>query len=387
MSSVDLRQISLSFAGREVVKDVDLMVPSGSYTVLLGPSGCGKTTLLRLIAGIQAPDQGQVWIADKNVTKVPPRARNVAIVFQNDASYPHMSVRQSLEFSAKSPAIPRSFTQTSDRANDQPSQSLDRAIELTRISHLLDRYPDRLSGGELRRVAIAKAVAQNRQVLLLDEPLAALDATASAELEIDLVKLHRECGMTVIHVTHDGREAMRVADHIVVIGTGEASGQIIQEGSPNHIYAHPNSLQSASSLTAIPLNLFNAELTIANGVKTIGIRDHDVTLHGEGSDWIHQIGDIANPTLIIAVRPEDVRVVSDLGECTMATGMSLNVERCRAQNAMGQTLWTSLDNDTPRFALTAPSDNTSSELRQVRFEIELARLLFFADNNGSIGPS
>lgn len=264
MSPVALREVCVQRGGRAILRGLDFTIPSelsNPYVVLLGASGCGKTTTLRLIAGLDRPDSGTVLIDGREVSRVPARRRDVSMVFQSDAMYPHINVAASIALSARAgPAEGR-------------DERMKKAVELTRLASIADRYPDRLSGGELRRAAIAKSIARGAGVRLLDEPLSALDGGVRHELAADLRRWHDADPGTTIHVTHDGDEAMRLADVIAVMH----DGRIEQIGSPDEIYKRPISVVAASSLGHPPINLIDRDSQIIGrdnvfAGQTIGVR-------------------------------------------------------------------------------------------------------------------
>ncbi|MDR7465237.1 MAG: ABC transporter ATP-binding protein [Armatimonadota bacterium] len=202
--------------------------PSGALTVIVGPSGCGKTTLLRSLAGFVAPDSGRVWMGERDVTLLPPQVRDCAMVFQNYALWPHMTVFENLAFGLRlrkvpAPDIPRRVREALE------------LVELDRISGIEHRRPRELSGGQQQRVALARAVAVRPQVLLLDEPLSNLDAKIRHRVRVEIRALQRRTGITTIYVTHDQEEAMSIADLVVVMD----SGRVAQAGRPEEVYAHP----------------------------------------------------------------------------------------------------------------------------------------------------
>lgn len=243
MTQVQLQNIEKSFAGHSVLRGLCLKANEGEYVVLLGPSGCGKTTTLRLISGLQTPDRGKVMLGGRCVNRTAPRHRDVSMVFQQDGLYPHLTVAQSLQM-----ALGR------DLSRDECSNRIGQSIELTGISEILDCYPGQLSGGQLRRASVAKAIARRASVRLLDEPLSALDVPARYALQNDLVRWHLEAQGTTIHVTHDGHEAMRMADKIAVMD----QGRIVQCGVPSEIYDRPATMLVAQSIGSPPINLLKA---------------------------------------------------------------------------------------------------------------------------------
>ena len=204
---------------------VDLVIGAGEFFTLLGPSGSGKTTLLRLIAGFERPDAGRIELGGSDVTRVPPYARNVNTVFQDYALFPHMTVGQNIEYGLRVRRVPRA-----DRR-----EKVDRALEMVRLSGLGDRKPAQLSGGQRQRVALARAIINEPQVLLLDEPLGALDLKLRLAMQLELLRIQREVGITFIYVTHDQEEALTMSDRIAVLN----HGRIEQIGSPVEVYERP----------------------------------------------------------------------------------------------------------------------------------------------------
>jgi len=204
---------------------VDLVIGAGEFFTLLGPSGSGKTTLLRLIAGFERPDAGRIELGGSDVTRVPPYARNVNTVFQDYALFPHMTVGQNIEYGLRVRRVPRA-----DRR-----EKVDRALEMVRLSGLGDRKPAQLSGGQRQRVALARAIVNEPQVLLLDEPLGALDFKLRQEMQIELQHVQREVGITFVYVTHDQEEALAMSDRIAVL----SNGGIEQIGTPLEVYERP----------------------------------------------------------------------------------------------------------------------------------------------------
>ena len=261
MADVQLRTLTKSYDGQLVLHDVNLSVASGQYLVLLGPSGCGKTTLLKLIAGLENADQGSVLLADRCVDCEPARKRDVSLVFQHDGLYPHLSIRESIGMGL------------GHLSNEETKRRIDQATQMTDLDGLLDRRPEKLSGGQRQRASIAKAIARRASVRLFDEPLAALDSHVRHNIQESLITWHRQYPGTTIHVTHDGHEAMRVADLIAVLspeqslqdaGADPSSGvTIVQVATPEEVYRNPCNQTVALSLGTPPMNFLRA--TIQNG--------------------------------------------------------------------------------------------------------------------------
>src|SRR5215203_6208597 len=242
MATVETRRLTKQFGDNPpAVDSIDLASTEGEFLVLLGPSGCGKTTLLRMIGGLEIPTGGQVWIGGRNVTRLPPRARKIAMVFQSYALYPHMTVRQNIAFPLKAQKVPR----------DEQNQKIEWGASILGIEMLLDRKPRQLSGGQRQRVALARALVRDPSVFLLDEPLSNLDAQRRASARDELQQFQRSIGTTTIYVTHDQVEAMGMGDRIAVI----EQGRIRQIGPPREIYDEPADTFVATFLGSPPMNL------------------------------------------------------------------------------------------------------------------------------------
>lgn len=241
MANVRLEDIKRRFNNVTAIEDITFEIPDGEFWVLVGPSGCGKSTILRTIAGLETATSGKLYIGDRLVNNIPARQRDVAMVFQNYALYPHMSVAENIGFGLQMRKVDRKIIQ--ERVmNVARSLSLD---------HLLDRKPKQLSGGQQQRVALGRAIAREPQVFLLDEPLSNLDAQLRDDTRAELKQLHQELGITTIYVTHDQVEAMTLADKIVVLNRG----RIQQIGDPQTIYASPANQMVATFLGSPPMNI------------------------------------------------------------------------------------------------------------------------------------
>lgn len=247
MANVRLEKITRKFDNVTAIEDITFDVRDGQFWVLVGPSGCGKSTILRTIAGLESVTEGNLYIGDVLVNHLPARQRDVAMVFQNYALYPHMTVAENLSFGLR--------MRKADRATiAQRVENVARSLE---ISHLLDRKPKQLSGGQQQRVALGRAIAREPQVFLLDEPLSNLDAQLRDDTRTQLKLLHQRLGITTIYVTHDQVEAMTLADQIVVLDRG----RIQQIGDPQEIYAKPTNRMVATFLGNPPMNVFRGIYT------------------------------------------------------------------------------------------------------------------------------
>ncbi|HEY9851896.1 MAG TPA: ABC transporter ATP-binding protein [Leptolyngbyaceae cyanobacterium] len=247
MTNVKLDKITRRFNNTIAIEDISFEVPDGQFWVLLGPSGCGKSTILRTIAGLETATSGNLYIGDTLVNDIPPRQRDVAMVFQNYALYPHMTVAENLAFGLQMRKVdPKIIKERVEKV----ARSLD-------ISHLLDRKPKQLSGGQQQRVALGRAIAREPKVFLLDEPLSNLDAQLRDDTRAELKQLHQRVGITTIYVTHDRVEAMTLADKIVILNRGK----IQQIGEPQAVYARPANRMVATFLGSPPMNILPAIYT------------------------------------------------------------------------------------------------------------------------------
>lgn len=243
MAVVETRGLKKHFGDVKAVDGVDLSIQKGELLVILGPSGCGKTTLMRMIAGLEQPTEGEVIIGDRVVTKLPPRARQVAMVFQSYALYPHLTIFNNIAFPLRARREPKNATK----------EKVEWAASILGIGELLDRRPRQLSGGERQRVALARALVKEPAVLLLDEPLSNLDAKLRASARSELEMFQRQLGITTIFVTHDQIEAMGLGDRIVVM----YRGKVQQIGTPQEIYHNPADTFVATFLGSPPMNLLD----------------------------------------------------------------------------------------------------------------------------------
>ena len=302
MAEIRIERVVKSFGAVTVLHDVSLVVADGHFVALLGPSGCGKTTLLRIIAGLETQSGGRVLIGGRDVSGLPPRARGLAMVFQNYAVFPHMTVRENVGFGL-----------TMARADaTRVARQTERAARLMHIEMLLDRYPAQLSGGQRQRVAVARALAVEPAVLLMDEPLSNLDALLRLEMRAELKSVLTEAGTTTIYVTHDQTEAMGLADRIAVMH----QGRIVQEAVPTEVYRRPRSMFVGGFVGSPPMNFLR--LPVQQGVVRLGSLELRPPAAVDG-------------TVVLGVRPEDlapgengfgfrVQVVEPLGSHLLLTG-------------------------------------------------------------------
>jgi spermidine/putrescine transport system ATP-binding protein len=275
------------FADVTAVAGINLSMPPGEFFSLLGPSGCGKTTTLRLIAGFERPDEGQILLDDVDMAQTPPHKRNVNTVFQNYALFPHLSVAENVGFGLR----------YKDVGKQEARQKIADALELVRLTGFERRRPSQLSGGQQQRVALARALILNPAVLLLDEPLGALDAKLRKALQIELKSLQEEIGITFIYVTHDQEEALTMSDRLAVM----SNGRVEQVGTPSEVYEEPTTAYVADFLGVSNLMDARAEGGGMSGLATIRLGEFDLTA-AQGDTDAH--GDVK-----ITIRPERVRLL------------------------------------------------------------------------------
>ena len=255
MASVEIRGARKSFGTTEVLHGVDVDIVDQSFVVLVGPSGCGKSTLLRMIAGLEEITGGEISIGGRVVNRLPPKERDVAMVFQNYALYPHMKVYDNMAFSLK---LAKIDPQTID-------QQVRRAADILNLGEFLDRYPRQLSGGQRQRVAMGRAIVRDPQVFLFDEPLSNLDAKLRVQMRTEIRELHQRLGSTSVYVTHDQIEAMTMADKIVVM----RDGRIEQAGPPLEVYDNPENIFVATFIGSPAMNLIPGRVQSGNGMATV----------------------------------------------------------------------------------------------------------------------
>lgn len=302
MAEVLLKNVSKSFGPQTALAEVSLTIPDSSFVVLLGPTGAGKTTLLRMVSGLDQPDAGEVFIGGRSMRGLPPAQRNVAMVFQQYSLYPHLTVRENMEFPLKSPLL------------RTPKAEMDRKVaevaEILQISHKLDNKATALSGGEMQRVSIGRALVRSPTVYLMDEPLSSLDAKLRADLRIELKSIQANLGATFLYVTHDQIEAMTMATHVGVLD----HGRLVQFGTPRQIYEQPVSIYAAGRLGQPHINILPADLfgPAPSGAVHIGMRPEQIQ-QGEGQDsLVKRVEHLGDQTrLHLAFRNHDLTTVID----------------------------------------------------------------------------
>ena len=292
MASLSLKNITKQYAnGVIAVKDFNLDVADREFIIFVGPSGCGKSTTLRMIAGLEEISSGELWIGDKLVNDVEPKDRDIAMVFQNYALYPHMSVYDNMAFGLKLRKVPK----------DQIEKYVREAAKILDIEHLLDRKPKALSGGQRQRVAMGRAIVRNPKVFLMDEPLSNLDAKLRVQMRVEISKLHQRLQTTIIYVTHDQTEAMTLGTRIVVM----KDGLIQQVDSPQHLYDKPNNLFVAGFMGSPQMNFMDATISKKGSDVYATFGSNSVKLPEAKAKKVIE-GGYEGKTVVIGIRPEDI---------------------------------------------------------------------------------
>jgi len=335
MAGVSFEHVTKRFGDVVAVRDLTLDIADREFLVLLGPSGCGKSTALRMIAGLDEPTEGTIRIGDEIMNDVEPRDRDVAMVFQTYALYPHMTVQRNIEFPLKSRDVPAA----------ERERLVKEAAGTLGLADLLDRKPAQLSGGQRQRVALARAIVRRPQAFLMDEPLSNLDAKLRVQTRADLIELQRRLETTVVYVTHDQVEAMTMGHRIAII----ADGALQQVGPPQDVYERPGNLFVAGFIGAPPMNIIPARVFRDGGALEVSLPGARVPVPEPLASAV-RAGDIDE--VVVGVRPEHLELVSDgFVPATVSVVESLGYERnvaCRLDD--GTLVITRQDIDAPRPA-------------------------------------
>ncbi len=283
MSHIEITSLCKSFGNKQIIKDISFTIEKGSFTVLVGPSGCGKSTILRIIAGLEKPDNGKILVNNEDITSHSPSKRGLSMVFQSYALFPHLNVRENILFGLKIRKVNRSIQE----------EKLTKVIKLVGLDKFLDKKPGELSGGQKQRVALARAFVAEHTICLMDEPLSNLDAKLRHEMRIEIKSLQKRLEMSVLYVTHDQTEAMSMADHVVLLN----NGRIEQQGTPRELYQKAATTFVGTFIGTPPMNIiklnkhkeqiqinqiqikFNYTDSLSQGYSYLGIRPEDVIIN------------------------------------------------------------------------------------------------------------
>ena len=359
MAKVELQKVSRRYGNTSAIENVSFSIEEGQFCVLVGPSGCGKSTLLRAIAGLEKVSDGSIYINEQRVNDIPAKDRDVAMVFQNYALYPHFTVAENLEFGLKMRKI-------DPKIREQQVQKIAQSLG---ISHLLNRKPKQLSGGQQQRVALGRAIIRQPKAFLLDEPLSNLDAQLREETRAELKRLHQELGITTIYVTHDQGEAMTLGEKLVVL----SEGKIQQIGTPEEVYHYPANLMVAGFLGSPPMNCVRVQYT--DGKLQLGKQSLPVT-----SELEKHLLNYNENKFCLGIRPEAISTVSPPLEDELGT-LELEVKLIeplgRETLLRGKIVGT---DDDLNFLVSGIWQGKPRQLMTVK--IDLARVFIFDQNNG-----
>jgi multiple sugar transport system ATP-binding protein len=309
MAKIVLRRVTKSFGQKVAVDDLNLEVEDGEFVIVVGPSGCGKTTTLRMIAGFETPNMGTLHIGGTLMNHVPPKDRNLAMVFQNYALFPHMSVERNLSFGLR----------IRHASKKEINTQVHEIAEMLGIRPLLDRKPAQLSGGERQRVALGRALLRKPQAFLLDEPLSNLDAALRTQMRFELKRIHAQFPVTTVYVTHDQVEAMTMADRIVLMNDGELQ----QVAPPETLYAEPVNVFAAGFIGSPKINLVSARIDHSGGGSALRCLATAIPLTTEIAD---QLRSVQSETVTIGIRPEDILPQSPMDDTPGRAVVSGTVE-------------------------------------------------------------
>jgi multiple sugar transport system ATP-binding protein len=313
MGALELKAVTKRFGVTEVIKGVDLRVEDGEFCVFVGPSGCGKSTLLRIIAGLEDASGGDILLDGARVNDVAPAKRELAMVFQSYALYPHLSVRDNMGLALKQAGIGRAEIRA----------ATDRAAEMLALGPLMERRPAELSGGQRQRVAIGRAIVRTPKLFLFDEPLSNLDAALRVATRIEIARLHRDLGATMIYVTHDQVEAMTLADKIVVL----RAGQVEQVGRPMELYNDPANVFVAGFIGSPQMNFLKGA-ALGEAAETLGIRPEHLTVTPDGpiAGEVSHVEKLGGETLVyLRTEPHGLVTLRLFGERDFAFGQALRL--------------------------------------------------------------
>jgi ABC-type sugar transport system ATPase subunit len=359
MSGLQLQNIVKRFGEVTVVKNLDLDIREGEFVVLLGESGCGKSTTLRMIAGLEEVTEGRVLIDGKDVTNLHPMDRDIAMVFQNYALYPHMDVRKNMSFSLK----------IAGRAAEEVNAKVAAAAKILNIEHLLDRKPKDLSGGQRQRVAIGRAIVREPKVFLFDEPLSNLDAKLRSHMRAELAILHERLGKTTVYVTHDQVEAMTLATRIVIFD----KGQIQQVGTPTEVFNQPANLFVASFIGTPTMNLMEVTCSTVGGELHLIGRG----INWRAPSWLKNANIKSGHVLVAGVRPQALKIGSELDN-----KVSINAEIIEYLGTESQMSGYITAGDDKRFSAMLPGDAKGMLRSKVDLCFEPESLYIFDRDSG-----
>ncbi len=360
MASLSLQHINKTYPnGFQAVKDFNLEIEDKEFIIFVGPSGCGKSTTLRMIAGLEEISGGTLKIGDKVMNDVEPKDRDIAMVFQNYALYPHMTVYDNMAFGLKLRKVPK----------DQIDKAVREAARILDLEKLLDRKPKALSGGQRQRVAMGRAIVRNPKVFLMDEPLSNLDAKLRVQMRIEISKIHQRLGATIIYVTHDQTEAMTLGTRIVVM----KDGVVQQVDTPQHLYEQPGNLFVAGFMGSPQMNFLDAQIAQKGNDLVAKVGEYDVVIPAAKAKVLKD-GGYVGKTVVLGIRPEDIHDSQMFIEASPSVPMTSTV---KVYELLGAEVFLYFDvNGTQVTARVDPRTNSKTG-DTIKFAFDMEKSHFF----------
>ena len=360
MASLSLQHINKTYPnGFQAVKDFNLEIEDKEFIIFVGPSGCGKSTTLRMIAGLEEISGGTLKIGDKVMNDVEPKDRDIAMVFQNYALYPHMTVYDNMAFGLKLRKVPK----------DQIDKAVREAARILDLEKLLDRKPKALSGGQRQRVAMGRAIVRNPKVFLMDEPLSNLDAKLRVQMRIEISKIHQRLGATIIYVTHDQTEAMTLGTRIVVM----KDGVVQQVDTPQHLYEQPGNLFVAGFMGSPQMNFLDAHIAEKGGDLIAKVGEYDIVIPAAKAKVLKD-GGYVGKTVVLGIRPEDIHDSQMFIEASPSVPMTSTV---KVYELLGAEVFLYFDvNGTQVTARVDPRTNSKTG-DTIKFAFDMEKSHFF----------
>ena len=360
MASLSLQHINKTYQnGFQAVKDFNLEIEDKEFIIFVGPSGCGKSTTLRMIAGLEEISGGTLKIGDKVMNDVEPKDRDIAMVFQNYALYPHMTVYDNMAFGLKLRKVPK----------DQIDKAVREAARILDLEKLLDRKPKALSGGQRQRVAMGRAIVRNPKVFLMDEPLSNLDAKLRVQMRIEISKIHQRLGATIIYVTHDQTEAMTLGTRIVVM----KDGVVQQVDTPQHLYEQPGNLFVAGFMGSPQMNFLDAQIAEKGGDLIAKVGEYDIVIPAAKAKVLKD-GGYVGKTVVLGIRPEDIHDSQMFIEASPSVPMTSTV---KVYELLGAEVFLYFDvNGTQVTARVDPRTNSKTG-DTIKFAFDMEKSHFF----------
>ena len=360
MASLSLQHINKTYPnGFQAVKDFNLEIEDKEFIIFVGPSGCGKSTTLRMIAGLEEISGGTLKIGDKVMNDVEPKDRDIAMVFQNYALYPHMTVYDNMAFGLKLRKVPK----------DQIDKMVREAAKILDLEKLLDRKPKALSGGQRQRVAMGRAIVRNPKVFLMDEPLSNLDAKLRVQMRIEISKIHQRLGATIIYVTHDQTEAMTLGTRIVVM----KDGVVQQVDTPQHLYEQPGNLFVAGFMGSPQMNFLDAQIAEKGGDLIAKVGEYDIVIPAAKAKVLKD-GGYVGKTVVLGIRPEDIHDSQMFIEASPSVPMTSTV---KVYELLGAEVFLYFDvNGTQVTARVDPRTNSKTG-DTIKFAFDMEKSHFF----------